>query len=73
MEIQLRHKKHWLYEWKPIDYYKWYPINRERIFHPVNEEARNMFNALISGLIVTVLRARAKTLIWKKVLGDNNE
>ena len=54
MDVQLRCKKHWLYEWQPHGWCKWYPINRERIFHPITEDARNMFNALISGLTVIV-------------------
>jgi len=53
MDVKLRYKKHWLYEWQPLGCSKWYPINQERILHPIDEESRNMFNALISGLTVT--------------------
>jgi len=54
MLIQLRHVKHWLYQWRPVGCSKWYFINRDRILHPINEDARNLFTAAIEGLTVLV-------------------
>jgi|GEM_PF-6129408 len=67
VELKREGPGHWQYAWRPEKGQTFYPINRERIRHPVNEHARELFNAAISGLIVRVQASYDKQMKILKV------